>query len=161
MDRDHSGLPATARGEAAVLSTPYVLEYTYRRSVGPVIGRFFAGLREGKIQGALTTSGKVVVPPTEYDPETGEPIVDLVEVGGSGVVTTWCWVAEPRPRHPLDRPFGFALVKLDGADTALLHAVDAVREEHMKTKMRVKARFRAERTGAITDLVCFDPEISE
>jgi len=137
MDRDHSGLPATARGEAAVLSTPYVLEYTYRRSVGPVIGRFFAGLREGKIQGALTTSGKVVVPPTEYDPETGEPIVDLVEVGA------------------------FALVKLDGADTALLHAVDAVREEHMKTKMRVKARFRAERTGAITDLVCFDPEISE
>mgnify|MGYP000990210150 FL=1 len=27
------------------LSAPYLLEYTYRRSMGPVIGRFLEGLR--------------------------------------------------------------------------------------------------------------------
>ena len=49
----------------------------------------------------------------------------LVEVGPGGVVETWAWVGEPTRKHPLDHPFAFALIKLDGADTALLHAVDA------------------------------------
>ena len=29
-----------------VLRAPHVLEYAYTRSVGPVIGRFFTGLKE-------------------------------------------------------------------------------------------------------------------
>src|SRR5215213_1133968 len=64
--------------QGKVLSAPYVLEYTYRRSVGPVVGRFFAALQEGKILGGRTASGKVVVPPTEYDPETSDAVTDLV-----------------------------------------------------------------------------------
>ncbi len=141
-----------------VLSAPYVLEYTYRRSVGPVLGRFLAGLRDGHILGARTSGGRVIVPPSEYDPETGEPVGDLVEVGQHGVVVTWSWVETPRPRHPLQRPFAFALVKLDGADTPMLHAVDAGSIAAMKTGMRVRARWRPERTGEIADLACFEPE---
>jgi uncharacterized OB-fold protein len=142
----------------ASLSAPYVLEYVYRRSVGPVIGRFLAALRDGRIEGAKTRSGKVVVPPTEYDPETGEPIVDFVELAQTGIVTTWAWVAEPRKNQPLDRPFAWALVKLDGADTAMLHAVDARSPERMKTGMRVKVRWREAREGGIGDIACFEPE---
>jgi len=141
------------------LSAPYVLEYTYRRSVGPVIGRFLTALRDGRIEGVRTPSGRVLVPPAEYDPETGEAVGEAVEVGQSGVVTTWAWVASPRPRQPLAKPFAWALVKLDGADTAMLHAVDAPHEA-MKTGMRVKARWRAEaeRVGEIADIACFEPE---
>src|SRR5215475_12650734 len=94
------------------LSSPYVLEYTYRRSVGPVLGRFLAGLRDGKVLGARTAGGRVLVPPQEYDPDTGEPVGDLVEVGQQGVVTTWSWVAAPRAGHPLKQPFAWALVRL-------------------------------------------------
>jgi uncharacterized OB-fold protein len=144
--------------QSKVLSAPYVLEYTYRRSVGPVVGRFFAGLLEGKILGGRTASGKIVVPPTEYDPETSDPVTDLVEVGTSGVVTTWSWAVAPRAHQPLDRPFAWALVKLDGADTAMLHAVDAGDIGQMSTGMRVKARFSAERSGNIRDIACFEPE---
>ena len=144
--------------QAKVLSAPYVLEYTYRRSVGPVIGRFFAALTEGKILGGRTASGKVVVPPTEYDPETSDPVTELVEVGTSGVVTSWSWCASPRAHQPLDRPFAWALIKLDGADTAMLHAVDAGDIAKMKSGMRVKARFSAERSGNIRDIACFEPE---
>ncbi len=142
----------------AVLSAPYVLEYTYRRSVGPVLGRFLAGLRDGKVLGARTASGRVLVPPAEYDPETGVAAGDLVEVGSSGVVTSWTWIAAPRPRHPLSRPFAVALVKLDGADTPLVHALDAGSSEHVRTGMRVRARWRAERAGEIGDIECFEPE---
>jgi uncharacterized OB-fold protein len=146
--------------QGKVLSAPYVLEYTYRRSVGPVVGRFLAALQEGKILGGRTASGKVVVPPTEYDPETSDPVTDLVEVGTSGVVTTWSWAAAPRAHQPLDRPFAWALIQLDGADTAMLHAVDAGDAGKMSTGMRVKARFAAENSGTIRDIVCFEPEAS-
>jgi hypothetical protein len=138
---------------------PHVLEYPYRRSVGPVLGHFFTRLREGRIEGVRTASGRVLVPPLEYDPETGEATTgEFVPVGPGGVVTTWSWVARPRPKHPLERPFAWALVRLDGADTALLHAVDAGSPERMRTGLRVRARFRAERRGGIRDLECFAPE---
>lgn len=149
---------STAR---VVLSAPYVLEYTYRRSVGPVLGRFLAGLRDGRVLGARTAAGRVLVPPSEYDPETSEPVGELVEVGTAGIVATWSWVERPRPRHPLQKPFAWALVKLDGADTPMLHAVDACSMDRMATGMRVKVRWRAERVGEIGDIACFEPAGAE
>jgi uncharacterized OB-fold protein len=145
--------------EPAPLSGAHTLEYTYKRSVGPVLGRFFTGLRDGRIEGVKTQAGRVLCPPMEHDPETGEATTnDWVEVGPGGTVTTWAWIAEPRDAHPLDRPFAFALVQLDGADTGLLHAVDAGEEGRMRTGMRVRARFAAERAGRIEDVACFEPE---
>jgi uncharacterized protein len=140
------------------LQAPYVLEYTYRRSVGPVVGQFLAGLRDQKILGIKTASGRVLVPPPESDPETGVALSELVEVGAAGVVTTWSWVSAPRKNHLLQTPFAWALVKLEGADSAMLHAVDAGSMEKMSTGMRVRARWRPERVGHISDLACFEPD---
>ena len=97
------------------LTAAHVLEYPYRRSVGPVLGAFFSGLTEQRIVGVRARDGRVLVPPVEYDPDTGESIDEIVPVGPGGVVTTWSWVEKPRPKHPLDRPFAWALVQLDGA----------------------------------------------
>lgn len=143
---------------APSLTAPHVLEYPYTRSVGPVLGRFFAGLRDRRIVGVRARDGRVLVPPQEFDPETGESLADFVEVATAGVVTSWTWVAEPRPKHPLRRPFAWALVRLDGADTALLHAVDAGDEAAMRTGMRVRVRWRDETAGDIHDIACFEPE---
>lgn len=139
------------------LSEPHVLEYTYTRSVGRVIGAFLSGLRDRKILGVRTPSGLVVVPAQEYDPQTGAACDDMVEVGPGGIVTTWAWIAQPRRRDTLQRPHALALVRLDGADTAMLHLVDAGEESRMSTGMRVRPRWRAERRGHITDLECFEP----
>lgn len=144
--------------ESEVLSAPYVLEFTYTRSVGPVIGQFLTGLRDQKVLGARTAAGKVIVPAAEYDPETGDAIKDLVEVASVGTVQTWAWVAEPRTPHPLQRPFAFALIKLDGADTAMLHAVKVASPEDMKTGMRVEVCWADSRSGKIGDIGCFVPE---
>jgi uncharacterized OB-fold protein len=141
-----------------VLSAPYTLAFEYTRTTGPVIGRFLTGLRDGRIEGIKTKSGKVIVPPVEYDPETSEENTDFVEVGTAGVVTTWSWVPVPRDAHPLKKPFAWALIKLDGADTAMVHAVDAGSVEKMKTGMRVRVRWAEERVGYITDISCFEPE---
>ena len=141
-----------------VLSAVHTLEYPYTRSVGKVIGTFLAGLRDGRILGTRTGSGQVLVPPSEFDPVTFETLTEMCDVSDAGVVTTWSWVAEPRAKHPLQKPFAWALIRLDGAATAMLHVVAAPGEASMKTGMRVKARWRDERKGMITDIECFEPE---
>ncbi len=143
-----------------VLTAPHVLEYPYTRSVGPILGRFFGGLRDRRIFGIGARDGRVIVPPQEFDPLTAEALDEFVEVGSAGVVTTWAWVREPRTHQPLTHAFAWALIRLDGADTAMLHAVDAGDESAMRTGMRVTARWRDETQGDIHDIVCFDPEIA-
>lgn len=142
-----------------LLSAPHKIQYDYTRSLGAVLGRFFTGLRDRKLEGIKTAEGRVLVPPSEYDPETGIANPDdWVEVGPAGVVTSWTWIAEPRPQHPLDHAFAFALIQLDGADTALLHAVDAGSESAMATGMRVAPRWADETAGSIHDIQSFVPE---
>jgi uncharacterized OB-fold protein len=115
-------------------------------------------VRDARILGSRASDGRVLVPPPEYDPESGESLDDLVEVGPGGVVTSWAWVHVPRERHPLQRPFAWGLIQLDGATSSLLHAVDAGGEAAMRTGLRVKPRWRAERSGEIHDIECFEPE---
>jgi uncharacterized OB-fold protein len=141
-----------------VLSAPHVLEYPYRRSVGPVLSRFFTALRDRTIVGVRTRGGRVLCPPAEADPETGAAVSDeYVAVGPGGVVTTWTWVARPRAKQPLPHPFAYALIRLDGADTALLHVVDAGDPARMRSGMRVRPRWRDETVGEIADITAFEP----
>lgn len=140
------------------LSAPAKVAFDYTRSTGPVLGRFFTGLRDASIVGARTSDGRVHVPPPEFDPGTRDAPTDFVDVEPVGTVQTWAWVPEPVPGQPLDRPFAFALITLDGADTPLLHAVDVESPDAMSTGMRVWARWATERVGAITDIACFVPK---
>lgn len=126
-----------------VLEAPYVLEYTYQRSTGPVIGRFLGALKERRLEGVRTSDGRVICPPLEYD-ERGEATGEMVAVGPGGVVTTWA-------------PGGWALIKLDGADTAMVHRV----EGDVKTGARVWPRWRDERIGHVNDIECFTTAPSE
>lgn len=143
------------------LRAVHVLEYPYTRTVGPVIGRFFTGLRERRIEGIRGSDGKVIVPPTEYDPYTSEELSEFVPVADTGEVVTWSWRTAPRAKQPLDRPGAWALIRLDGADTAMLHMVDTGGDmARMRTGLRVRARWVAEPQGDITDIECFEPEES-
>jgi uncharacterized OB-fold protein len=135
----------------------FKLELPYKRSLGPVIGAFFTALRDGRMVGSRTARGRVLCPPLEYDPETGDGVSEIVDLPDTGTVQSWAWVPAPLRKHPLQRPFAFALIRIDGADTALLHAVDAGSPQAMKAGMRVRARFAAERRGHIRDLECFVP----
>ena len=143
--------------QGEVLSAPLVLEYPFRRTVGPVQSAFLTGLREGIVLGIRTRDGRVMCPPVEYDPVTGDELDELVTLGETGTVTTWSWEPEPRPNQPLDRPFAWALIRLDGADTAMLHAVDAGTPDRMRTGRQVRVEWADERDGAITDIAYFVP----
>lgn len=147
----------TAASPPQVLRAPLVVEFPFTRSLGPVQSAFLTGLRERVVLGVRTAAGQVMVPPVEYDPVTAEEIRELVEVAPTGTVTTWAWNADPRPQQPLTTPFAWVLVRLDGADTAMLHALDAPGPDAVRTGMRVRIRWATDRTGAITDIACFEP----
>jgi uncharacterized protein len=139
------------------LQAPLEIGFDYTRSLGPVLSRFMTGLAERHILGARAADGTVHAPPFEYDPVTFAPAAEFVEVGPDGTVTAWSWVPEPLESQPLDHAFAWALIRLDGADTAMLHAVDAGTASAMQTGMRVRARWAGDRTGSIRDIACFDP----
>jgi uncharacterized OB-fold protein len=134
------------------------LEFPYSRTLGPVVGAFLTGLREGKLYGIRGKDGRVLAPPLEYDPVTGESLgTEMVPIGPEGTVMAWTWVDEPTPKHPLSHPFSFALVRPDGADTAMVSAVDAGAIDQMSTGMKVRARFKSESHGLVTDLEAWEP----
>lgn len=139
------------------LSAPLEVGFDYTRSLGPVLGRFATGLRERRIEGVRGSDGRVHVPPVEYDPGTAEPLHEFVEVATEGTVLTWSWIPEPLAGQPLQHSFAWALVTLDGADTAMLHAVDVGAPDRIQTGMRVKVRWAQTRVGSIRDIECFEP----
>lgn len=149
--------PALIDEHKPPLSAPLRLSFDYTRSVGSVLGAFFTALRERRIVGTRGTDGRVHVPPAEYDPVTYEKLTEIVPVAGVGTVLSWTWQQYPLEGQPLDRPFAWALIKLDGADTALLHAIDvgAAGPSAISTGARVSAHWVDEPIGAITDIACF------
>ena len=139
------------------LQAPLEIQFDYTRSLGPVLSQFMTALAGGRILGARGADGRVHAPPFEYDPVSSEPPRELIEVGPEGIVVSWSWMPEPLEGQPLDGPFAWALIRLDGADTAMLHAVDAGSAAAMRTGLRVRPRWAASRTGSIRDIACFEP----
>src|SRR5207237_8030865 len=92
------------RGEPLtdVFTAQHVIEYPggYTRSVGPVIGRFLTGLRDGRLLAVRLADGRVLVPPTEYEPATSATVAaggaHWMEVGPRGTVQSFTWVLQPR-----------------------------------------------------------------
>jgi uncharacterized OB-fold protein len=139
------------------------ITFPYKRSLGPVTGTFMTALTERRILG-IRNGDQVLVPPMEWDPATGAELAhDFVEVGPAGTIESWTWVPEPTEQHPLDRPFAFAFIRLDGAGTPLLHAVDAGSPEALSDGARVAPRWKGTRVGRIDDIACFvlgeEPEV--
>ncbi len=98
------------------------IKISYRWPAGRIGGRFLDVLRkEGRFVGLrCPRCRKVTVPPRPRCAVCRLPSEDWVTVGPQGYVTTWT----RRPRGI------FALVRLDGADTAILHRLVDVDEPH-------------------------------
>ncbi len=143
------------------LSAPLDIGFDYTRSLGPTLSRFVTGLARRRVLGGRSADGRVHVPPPEFDPVTGAPVTELVEVAHTGTVTTWTWMAKPLAGQPLEHPFAWAMVLLDGADTPMLHAVDVGSKDRMHTGLRVRVSWATGQGNGIRDIACFVPADDE
>jgi uncharacterized OB-fold protein len=86
--------------DSPLLSAPIELSFDYTRSLGGTLSAFMTGLAERRIVGVRGSDGRVYVPPAEYDPQTAQPLTDLVQVADQGEVVSWSWVSHPVDGHP-------------------------------------------------------------
>jgi hypothetical protein len=130
------------------------IEFPYQSATGHAVSRFLTAFRDDKRIWGLKCPqcGRVVVPAQDYCESCAVDMHDWVEVGQEGVIVTWAVVRRDHALHPHPAPFAYALVRLDGADTNLLHTVLARDYASLKPGARVRAVWKDERTGHIRDL---------
>lgn len=139
-----------------VFVAPLEVSFPYKRTVGILLSRFFTSLSECRLEGTRGSDGRVYFPPAEFDPVTGEQLCEWVSLADTGTVSTWAWQSNPVEGQPLAHPFAWALIKIDGADVPMLHAVDAGAPENIAVGSKVKVRWAQDRPGGVTDIACFD-----
>jgi len=125
--------------------------------VGETGSRFLMALRdEEKILGnRCGKCGTVFVPPRKNCGRCFEDITEWVELGTEGVVTAHTVVRYSSSIQPAEPPFAYAMIRLDGADVGLLHIIRKDLDR-LKNGVRVRARFKKERTGHILDIEGFE-----
>ena len=146
--------------ETAPMDQKQLVEFPYTHSTGNTVGRFLAGLRDQKkIWGERAAGLGVVVPPHGYSEADGSETSEWVEVAPTGTLTAVAVVHSPVSGfHPVDSPFAYVLVKLDGADTALAHIViDGVAQCRVGTRVEAVWAPDDARTGTIRDIASFRP----
>jgi uncharacterized protein len=79
-----------------------------------------------------------------------------IECGPEGELVSWTVARVDVDDRPLDAPVVFGLVKLDGADTVLLHRIVDV-EGDPEIGSRVRAVLASTRDGSILDVEGFAP----
>jgi uncharacterized OB-fold protein len=122
------------------------LPYVY--TAGAVQRDALNGLREGRLI-ASEGNGYVSVPASPFAPD-GTHLRAIQELAPEGVIET-STVAHHLPGAP-----AFGVIRLDGASHGLLHHL-ADGAESLGPGARVRAVWREERTGSITDIAHFAP----
>ncbi|MBI2847528.1 MAG: Zn-ribbon domain-containing OB-fold protein [Chloroflexi bacterium] len=137
----------------------------YRHSAGRFASRFLIALRdEKKVYGVRCPRCKrVLVPPRPFCERCFVQCTEWVGVSDKGTlegftISYQAYVGLPTP------PYASGLIKLDGADTALMHFVGGVdlsdpqkAKKAVKIGMRVEAVWKEERLGHILDIEHFRP----
>ncbi|GAC1593655.1 MAG: Zn-ribbon domain-containing OB-fold protein [Acidimicrobiales bacterium] len=138
-------------------------DLNYDIHLGATWGRFMAGLRQKQIlANRCPDCGRTFVPPQPYCEACFVPTGEWVELGQEGTVEAFT-VAWQSFRGGPQPPYAIAAVRLDGADTLLMHYVqgldlsdpNAVREQ-LPAGSRVRAIWSPERLGQILDIAHFE-----
>ncbi len=135
------------------------IKIPYSWQAGETASFFLTQLRDrGKIWGKhCPECGKVLVPPRKSCPFCFVDTEKWVEVSDEGVVETFTLVRGGTPIQPLKAPFAYAVIRLDGASTGLVHVLSEVEPEKIREGLRVKAVFSKDRKGSLLDIAYFKP----
>ena len=134
------------------------LPYSY--FAGRVGSKFLTTIRdEKKIMGIKCNKcNKVFVPPRQTCDVCLEDIRDnWVDVKNTGEVTNFTVVRYDDKHLPRKAPYVLAMIKLDGADTSLVHVVEGIDVDKAKVGLKVEAVFAKETTSTILDIDHFKP----
>ncbi|MBU1745178.1 MAG: SCP2 sterol-binding domain-containing protein [Proteobacteria bacterium] len=131
-----------------------------RFATGPVMGRWFAGIREKKfLANRCPKCGRTQIPPREICAWCRVRVHEFVEVGPKGVVTHFdiVYFASPDPLTGAvrDTPYATAYVVFDGATEREAITLDLKQEDipRLKEGARVRPVWAEVTTGSYRDLI--------
>ena len=75
-----------------------------------------------------------------------------------GEIESFSWIENPQHHHLIKQSFAFALIRLDGADTSMLHMVTDCKESDLSIGTRVQATWSETHEQRITDIKFFKLE---
>lgn len=136
----------------------------YDVHLGATWGRFMHGLTERRIwANRCPGCARVFVPPQAYCESCFEATGDWLELSGEGSVAAFTVAWQGFTGGPTP-PYAIAGIRLDGADTLLMHYVrgldlsdPATVRERLPVGTRVRVVWAEERTGQILDISHFEP----
>lgn len=156
-DRTRDGNEASSE-PVTILRTPISLDYNY--SAGQSASRFLRGIAQGKLLGQrCPVDGRIYFPSRGACPQHSVGFGDeVIELSDKGTVVTFSIVRVPSEAIPLELPYITVSVLLDGADTVLMHVLDAKLED-VRMGMRVQAVWKPESewTTSTENILYFRP----
>lgn len=137
------------RTEVAVTESPFPgrIALPYTLTSGQAAGAFLAELANRRIIGSRVGGGRVMVPAQDFCAETGQPADQLVVVGSTGSITAFTETSAGV----------LAMIRLDGADTDMIHRVLDTDVGSLQVGMRVEAVWADDPKGEMLDLKGFRP----
>ena len=141
--------PKVFEGEIAV---------PYRWTTGRVVGRFLTEMRDSaRLMGTRCgRCDRTYMPPTSTCPACYGKLSSWVELPAEGSLVSWTVVHHPIIWRPAEPPYALGLIRLDGADTELLHMVRPADDTRLHAGARMRAVWREERRGVILDVEYFE-----
>jgi len=142
--------------ERMVLEGKLDLPFSY--SAGRTASRFFVELRDHqRILGKrCPRCNRVIVPAQLFCKECFLETDEWVEVGPEGTLITFTIVYRKENHHPKETPLAYGIIKLDGADTSVIHLLEQTDVAQLEHGMRVRAVFSEKRKGHILDIKYFE-----
>ncbi len=140
---------------------------TWRYGASWYFAEFMRALRdERRIIGLrCSVCRRVYLPPRPVCGNCHAELSEWVEVKDTGIVRAFTVVhtpiIDPATGQPRPAPYGMALIQLDGADTTLNHYLSENDPALLRIGMRVRAVWREERSGTLSDIVHFVAVVSE
>ena len=135
---------------------PVSLDYDY--SAGQSASRFLRAIKEGKLLGQrCPVDGRVYFPSRGSCPQHAVTFGDeVVELSDKGTIVTFSIVRVPSANIPLELPYITVNVLLDGADTILMHVLDADLEDvHMGMRVQAVWKPKEEWTTSTANIMFF------
>lgn len=131
----------------------------YKYSVGSLASKFFIDLRDKKkiTAAKCPKCGFVNFPPRSVCPKCFSKIEDLVELPGTGTLVTFTQVHYDSAVQAVKPPYAMGVIKMDGADTSMVHFLGDVDFKSLKAGMKLEPVFTEKRNANILDIKYFKP----
>nr|HID59431.1 Zn-ribbon domain-containing OB-fold protein [Desulfobacterales bacterium] len=131
----------------------------YSHAAGRVGSRFLAELKKSKRLLAIRcrTCNRVYIPPRLTCKTCFHNMEDWIELDGRGTLLTYTTVYYGEPVLDREAPTTYGIIRLDGADTGLVHFLNEVKQQDLRVGLRLEPVFKNERNGNILDIKYFRP----